>query len=169
MEIIDQHALHERVNLEELRKEVQKGAVVSQPLLMPSLIDVEKTELDVLIAHKDIFAKLGVEIEAFGESTIAVNAVPARVSRLVPEKLVMDLLEIASEFRAATPDKIQEEALHRMACRGAVMAGDYLDQVALEDLLRRGANLPQDRTCAHGRPVRVFLSNEDLEKAFYRR
>ena len=59
--------------------------------------------------------------------------------------------------------------LHSMACRGAVMAGDFLDEQALEDLLKRGANLPQDRTCAHGRPVRVFVSQEDLERAFYRR
>ncbi|MDP6850283.1 MAG: DNA mismatch repair endonuclease MutL [Planctomycetota bacterium] len=169
MEIIDQHALHERVNLEELRKEIQNGQVVSQKLLVPSLVDVEKTELDLLLARKEVFSKLGVEIEAFGEATLAVNAVPARIARLVPEKLVMDLLEIAAEFRKATPDTLQEESLHRMACRGAVMAGDYLDQTALEDLLRRGANLPQDRTCAHGRPVRVFLSNEDLEKAFHRR
>jgi len=169
MEIIDQHALHERVNLEELRKEIREGAVISQPLLVPTLVDVDRAELELLLSKLEVFKKLGVEIEAFGETTIAINAMPARLGRILPQKLIIDLLEIASEFRSATADQLQEEALHRMSCRGAVMAGDYLDQQALADLLKRGGNLPQDRTCAHGRPVRVFLSHEDLEKAFYRR
>jgi DNA mismatch repair protein MutL len=169
MEIIDQHALHERVNLEELRIELRQGKVVAQPLLVPSLVDVGRAELDLLVKHSEVFAKLGVELEAFGETTVAIRSVPSRLTRLVPEKLVRDLLDIAQENRAATPDRIAEEMLHSMSCRGAVMAGDRLDADALAGLLKRGAHLPQDRTCAHGRPVRVFLSLEDLEKAFYRR
>jgi DNA mismatch repair protein MutL len=169
MEILDQHALHERVNLEELRKELRAGQVVAQPLLVPSLVDLGRAELDLLLSKAEVFAKLGVELEAFGETTLAIRSVPSRLTRLIPEKLVMDLLEIAQEFRTAQPDQLLEESLFSMACRGAVMAGDQLDQDALRGLLTRGAHLPQDRTCAHGRPVRVFLSLADLEKAFYRR
>lgn len=169
MEILDQHALHERVNLEELRIELRSGIVVSQPLLVPSLVEVGRAELDLLLQRADAFRQVGVELEAFGETTVAIRAVPARLSRLVPENLVMDLLEIAEQNKKASVDQLVEESLHSMACRGAVMAGDHLDQEALRGLLKRGAHLPQDRTCAHGRPVRVFLSLEDLEKAFYRR
>ncbi len=169
VEIIDQHALHERVNLEELRRELRQGQVVTQPLLVPALVDLSREELDLLLQHQDKFRKLGVDIEAFGETTLAIRGIPARLQRLQPEKLVLDLLEIAQSHRQATPDQIQEEMLFSMACRGAVMAGDAVDAEALESLLRRGADLPQDRTCAHGRPVRVFLSLEDLERAFYRR
>lgn len=169
MEILDQHALHERVNLEELRRELRDGKVVAQPLLVPALVDVGRAELDLLLSRAETFAQLGVEIEAFGETTLAIRAVPARLTRLVPEKVVRDLLAIAEEHKQAAPDRIAEEMLHSMACRGAVMAGDRLDADALEGLLKRGANLPQDRTCAHGRPVRVFVTLEELEKAFYRR
>jgi len=169
VEIIDQHALHERVNLEELRKEVREGAVMQQALLMPALVEVSTEELAELLEHRETFLTLGVDIEAFGDTTIAIRGVPARLTRLVPESLLRDLLEIARQNRAATPDQLQENMLFSMACRGAVMAGDRLDRPALEALLRRGADLPQDRTCAHGRPVRVFLSQEDLERAFYRR
>lgn len=169
VEIVDQHALHERVNLEELRKEVQKGQVMMQPLLVPALVDLSRTELDLLLTKAETFLKLGVDIEAFGETTLAIRGIPARLQRLHPEKLVRDLLDIASSYREASPDQIQEEMLFSMSCRGAVMAGDHLDATALEDLIKRGAHLPQDRTCAHGRPVRVFLSIEDLERAFYRR
>jgi DNA mismatch repair protein MutL len=169
VEIIDQHALHERVNLEELRREIREGQVVMQPLLVPALVDLSRTELELLLSHRETFLKLAVEIDAFGETTLAIRGVPARLQRLRPEKLVMDLLEIATDNRAASPEMIQEEMLFSMACRGAVMAGDHVDREALDSLLRRGANLPQDRTCAHGRPVRILLSIEDLEKAFFRR
>ena len=169
MEIIDQHALHERVNLEELRRDLQNTGVAVQPLLVPALVDLSRQELELLLSRSETFQRLGVEMEAFGETTLAIRAVPARLQRLVPEQLVQDLLEIALDHRKATPDQIQEEALFRMACCGAVMAGDDLGEEALRDLLARGADLPQDRTCAHGRPVRVFLSMEDLERAFYRR
>jgi DNA mismatch repair protein MutL len=169
LEILDQHALHERVNLEELRRELRQGQVVMQPLLVPALVEVSREELVLLEERADLLRTLGVEVEAFGETTLAIRAVPARLRRLQPEGLVQDLLEVAGEHRAATPDALQEEMLHSMACRGAVMAGDRLGREQLEGLLRRGADLPQDRTCAHGRPVRVLLSVEDLERAFYRR
>jgi DNA mismatch repair protein MutL len=169
MEILDQHALHERVNLEELRRDLKNGQIMSQALLVPSLVEVGKAELDLLLSRTEVFKKIGVDLEAFGEHTIAIRSVPARLTRLIPEKLVMDLLEIAQEHRSASVDQLVEESLHSMACRGAVMAGDHLDEEALKGLLKRGADLPQDRTCAHGRPVRVFLSIADLEKAFYRR
>lgn len=169
VEIIDQHALHERVNLEELRREVREGEVMQQALLVPALVEVSAEELAELLEHRDTFRRLGVDLEAFGETTVAIRAVPARLTRLVPESLLRDLLEVARQSREATPDQLQEEMLFSMACRGAVMAGDHVDRDMLEALLRRGAALPQDRTCAHGRPVRVFLSLADLERAFYRR
>ena len=169
LEILDQHALHERVNLEELRRELRQGQVVMQPLLVPALVEVSREELALLEERAEQLRELGVDVEAFGETTVAIRAVPARLQRLRPEALVQDLLEIAAEHRQATPDAVQEEMLHSMACRGAVMAGDRLGKEQLEGLLRRGADLPQDRTCAHGRPVRVLLSTEDLERAFYRR
>jgi DNA mismatch repair protein MutL len=169
MEILDQHALHERVNLEELRRDIKNGQVVSQPLLIPELVEVRRAELELLLTHQKVFRSLGVELEAFGETTVALRAVPGRLHRLKPASLVQDLIEIAEENRSASPEKLQEETLFRMACRGAVMAGDHLQEEDLRGLLKRGANLPQDRTCAHGRPVRVFLSMADLEKAFFRR
>ncbi|MDP6962679.1 MAG: DNA mismatch repair endonuclease MutL [Planctomycetota bacterium] len=169
VEIIDQHALHERVNLEELRQEIRTGEIVMQPLLVPALVELSRSELQQLLDNAEQFRKLGVDVSEFGETTLAINGVPARLKRLKPESLVADLLEILQQTQAPTPDQIQEEMLFSMSCRSAVMAGDHLDEAGLRSLLKRGADLPQDRTCAHGRPVRVFLSYEDLEKAFYRR
>ena len=169
LEIIDQHALHERVNLEELRAEVRRGNVEAQPLLVPCLVELPKDEMAILLEKADLFRPLGVDLEEFGETTLAIRAIPARLTRLDPGSLVRDLLEIATESKEASPESLIEETLCRMACRGAVMAGDRLEMEDLKGLLRRGEGLPQDRTCAHGRPVRVLLTRADLEKAFYRR
>lgn len=169
MEILDQHALHERVNLEELRREWRRSGVVAQPLLVPAVVDVSREEFDLLARWADVFRSLGVELEAFGPGAVSVRAVPSLLDRLVPERLVHDLLDVAREHREAAPAALADEVLRRMACRGAVSAGDRLDGEMLENLLRRGARLPQDRTCAHGRPVRVLLSLQDLERAFHRR
>ncbi|HIA38931.1 MAG TPA: hypothetical protein EYN86_05435, partial [Planctomycetes bacterium] len=169
VEIIDQHALHERVNLEELRRDIREGEVLMQPLLVPALVELSREEVQSLVGNKEVFRKLGVEITEFGDTTLAINGVPARLKKLRPESLVEDLLEILSQSRAPSPEQIQEEMLYSMSCRAAVMAGDYVNEESLRSLLKRGADLPQDRTCAHGRPVRVFLSYVDLEKAFYRR
>ncbi|MBC8369426.1 MAG: DNA mismatch repair endonuclease MutL [Planctomycetes bacterium] len=169
VEIIDQHALHERVNLEELRQEIRDGEVIMQPLLVPTLVELSRDEIEGLVAKRSVFLKLGVDISEFGTTTLAINGVPARLKRLRPESLVEDLLELLAQSRTPSPEQIQEEMLYSMSCRAAVMAGDYLNEESLRSLLKRGADLPQDRTCAHGRPVRVFLSYVDLEKAFYRR
>ncbi|TAH35085.1 MAG: DNA mismatch repair endonuclease MutL [Planctomycetota bacterium] len=169
LEILDQHALHERVNLEDLRRQLRAGGVLAQPLLVPALVDAGREEMEALLRHAELLRSLGVEIEALGPGSLAVRTVPAALSRLVPERLLADLLELVAEQREASADALMDEVLHRMACRGAVMAGDRLDADMLHDLLRRGGALPQDRTCAHGRPVRVHLSLGDLERAFHRR
>ncbi len=169
VEIIDQHALHERVNLEELRKEIKEGDILIQPLLVPSLVELSRAEVLQLDERREDFLKIGVDVSAFGETTLAINGIPARLKRIDPESIVQDLLELLNQTSPLSPEQIQEEMLFSMSCRGAVMAGDTLSEDALRSLLKRGGDLPQDRTCAHGRPVRVFLSYEDLEKAFYRR
>lgn len=169
-EIIDQHALHERITLEDLRAEVLAGRPEVQRLLVPELVDVARSELERLKPRLEEFAKLGVELEPFGEATVAVHGLPARLKRPDAAGLVHDLIALLEE-KGETPrlDELVEDVLHRCACRSSVMAGDELSEDEIRTLLERGRALESDQTCPHARPTRVRFSLEDLEKAFHRR
>ncbi len=168
-EIIDQHALHERITLEDLREEVLSGKPEVQRLLVPELVEVARAELERLKPRMEEFAKMGVELEPFGEATVAVHGLPARLKKPDAQGLVHDLIALLEE-KGETPrlDELVEEVLHRCACRSSVMAGDALSEDEIRALLERGKALESDQTCPHARPTRVRFTLEDLEKAFHR-
>ena len=169
-EIIDQHALHERITLEELRKDVLAGKPEVQRLLVPELVEVARAELERLKPRLEEFAAMGIELEPFGEATVAVHGLPARLKKPDAQGLVHDLIALLEE-KGETPglDELVEEVLHRCACRSSVMAGDALSEEEIRALLERGRALESDQTCPHARPTRVRFALEDLEKAFHRR
>jgi len=169
-EIIDQHALHERITLEDLRAEVLAGRPEVQRLLVPELVEVARAELERLKPRLGEFADLGIELEPFGEATVAVHGLPARLKKPDAAGLVRDLISLIEE-KGETPrlDELVEEVLHRCACRSSVMAGDALSEAEIRALLERGRALESDQTCPHARPTRVRFALEDLEKAFHRR
>jgi DNA mismatch repair protein MutL len=169
-EIIDQHALHERVTFEGLRAEVRAGKVPVQRLLVPELVEVSRADAELLGVHAEGLGRLGIEVEPFGPTTIAVHGLPARVRRPDPDGLVRDLIEVlARTGKPPEAEDVLEEVLHRAACRSSVMAGDELDEAEIRALLERARQLETDQTCPHGRPTRVRFTLEDLEKAFHRR
>jgi len=168
-EIVDQHALHERITYEALAADLARGALEQQRLLVPELVELAPHEVSLVAAEAEHLKAIGIELEAFGTTTIAVHALPARLPHPRPELLVRDVLAILEENRRPTRERLLEEVLHRAACRSSVMAGDALSQEAIQALLARGAALENDQTCVHGRPTRVRFTLADLERAFLRR
>jgi DNA mismatch repair protein MutL len=170
LEIVDQHALHERVTFEALKTELARGAVAIQRLLVPELVEVSRAELEELVARAPALARIGVLVEAFGPTTAAVHGLPALLASGATERLLRDVLA-ALERVSGEPSAVEllEEFLHSRACRSSVMAGDELSDDEIRALLRRGAELPEGQTCPHGRPTRVRFTLADLERAFERR
>jgi DNA mismatch repair protein MutL len=168
-EIVDQHALHERIQFEALADEMRRGAVETQRLLVPELVELSRAEVLMLAEHFDALTRIGIELSAFGETTVAVNGLPARLARPRAEGIVRDALAVIEDQRELTADRMLEEVLHRAACRSSVMAGDALSDEEMRALLERGRHLLSDQTCVHGRPTRVRFAAADLEKAFNRR
>jgi len=168
-EIIDQHALHERITFESLRAELQAGSCERQRLLLPELVELSRDEAVLIAAHAADLARLGFELEAFGGETVALQAYPARLERLRAAELVRAIAAALQEGRSLSRERLLEEVLHRAACRASVMAGDALEQEEMRALLERGRALESDQTCVHGRPTRIRFNLADLEKAFLRR
>ena len=169
-EIVDQHALHERLTLEDLKAELARGAVEVQRRLVPELVEVGGAAAELVEPHLESLARIGLLLARFGSGTIAVHGVPARFRRADPTTLVHEVIA-AVERTGAAPgaEDLLEEILHRTACRSSVMAGDELSELEMRALLARARDESNSQTCAHGRPTRVRFTLADLEKAFYRR
>jgi len=169
-EVLDQHALHERLTFERLKAEYAAGGVEVQRRLVPELVEVSPAQARLVEEHLEALARAGLELARFGERTIAVHGLPARLKRVDVEALVREAIE-GIERAGATPGALEvvEEVLHSAACRASVMAGDELDDDEIRALLETAREAATDQTCPHARPTRVRFTLADLERAFHRR
>ncbi len=169
-EIVDQHALHERLTFEGLKQQLAESRLEVQRYLVPQLVELSRSEVTLLSEHLPALTAIGIELEAFGDTTIAVQGLPALMRRPDPDEIVHDAVRLCS--RGGPPPKagdFLDDLLHSMACRSSVMAGDELDQDEIFSLLRHASEVAHDQTCPHGRPTRVRFRLSDLEKAFHRK
>lgn len=171
--IIDQHALHERVMFNKLMARVTgNGALEQQALLMPLMLDVPASVVDVFDELGELLERIGISAAPMGPQSVGVHAVPSfLLSRNVePESFMRELFE-RIDGDGFVPDS--EEALHEvldmMACKAAIKAGDTLSDDELAAIMRLRDETERSGSCPHGRPTTVRLSIEDLERLFDRR
>ena len=175
--LVDQHAAHERVLYERLRAEWHEGRVESQRLLAPLTLQLDTPRQAALLEASDRLERLGFEVEAFGEATVAVRAIPALLAERDPGGLIRDL---ADELlaRAETADALRPEAraldaadrlFAQLACHSARRKGDVLDPREQRALLDALDAIPWAPTCPHGRPVAVPFDLAEIERRFGRR
>ena len=170
IEIVDQHALHERVTYERLKAALRAGALEVQRELVPELIELARSEVHVLEEHLPALEKIGIELALFGPTTVAVHGLPALLKRRAGPRLVREIVAaLADGEKLPGPEQLLDHVVHSMACRRSVMAGDALAPEEIRSLLEAAARLDHDQTCPHGRPTRVRLTLADLERAFHRR
>ena len=166
LRILDQHALHERVMLEEFRKQFSTASIAKQRLLLPAVVTLTKEQRTRLDDYRELLDSFGLECEDFGRDAVAVRAVPALVAEHDPVTLLTDFLELARESAPEVP--MMERALEFMACRAAVKFGRKLAEEEIARLLQDAAQMDFSATCAHGRPTGIKLTLEDLERFFHR-
>ena len=167
-EVIDQHALHERITYEGLLADLRAGKFERQRLLLPELVELSRSELLRVTGAREELARAGFELEPFGETTIALQAYPARLQRLRAGELVRAIAAALEEGKKLGREELLESVLQRAACRASVMAGDELELSEMRELIERGRALESDQTCVHGRPTRVRFTLADLERAYLR-
>jgi DNA mismatch repair protein MutL len=169
IEVIDQHALHERILYEQLREKVLAGALESQKLLVPEPVDLTATESAAALEHSELLAQLGVEVEPFGGETVLVSSYPAMLANLSPAEVLRELVEkLLVGGRQPDARDLLDDLLHMIACKAAVKFGDRLSDGEIDSLLAQ-RHLAQDQHhCPHGRPTSLVFTRDDLDRQFKR-
>jgi DNA mismatch repair protein MutL len=168
--IVDQHAAHERLVYERMKKAIANGGVKRQPLLIPEVVDLDPAEVTRVMVRADELAELGLVIEEFGPDAVVVREVPAMLGKLDAKGLVRDLAdEIAETGNALSLKERLEEVSGTLACHMSVRAGRRLNAEEMNALLREMEATPHSGQCNHGRPTYVELKLADIEKLFGRR
>jgi len=168
--IVDQHAAHERLVLERMRKAVDGGTVASQALLMAEVVELDENACDRLEARVTELSDFGLELERFGPTAMLVRATPAMLGSGDVRELVTDLAdELGAYDQALSLRERVDHVASTMACHGSVRAGRVLSVAEMNALLREMEVTPHSGQCNHGRPTWVKLALGDVEKLFGRK
>ena len=168
--IVDQHAAHERLVYERMKKALANQGVARQGMLIPEVVDLDEQAVARLAPRLEQLAELGLVMEAFGPGAVVVREIPALLGETDIQGLVRDLADELAEVGETLALKERlAEVCSTMACHGSVRAGRILSLPEMNALLREMEATPHSGQCNHGRPTYVELKLADIEKLFGRR
>jgi len=167
--LIDQHAAHERVAYEELKKAAAERQAPAQRLLMPETLELGFREAAALEKLLPALARVGFEIEPFGANAYVISSVPALLARAEAAPLVREIVEKYVEVGIPDdPGKILDPCIELMACHSVIRANQALDPDQIRALLKQLDGCENPSHCPHGRPIWIRWSVKELEKLFKR-
>lgn len=171
-EIIDQHALHERIIYEQLYNRIcaeDAASLPAQRLLIPETIELTDAQGELVEQNRELFKQLGININSFGPSTYAIQSFPAMLGKVNPSEFVREIVDII-DHTGVKPER--EKLLHHIldmaSCKAAIKAGQKLSAQEIEHLLEQRNSTARCGRCPHGRPTSIQFSLKDLEKQFKR-
>ena len=168
--IVDQHAAHERLVYERMKRALAEKGVARQLLLIPEVVELDEAACARLVGRADELAELGLALEAFGDGAVVVRETPALLGETNVQGLVRDLADdIAALGEGSSLTERLEDVCGTLACHGSVRAGRRLNLAEMNALLREMEATPHSGQCNHGRPTYVELKLADIEKLFGRR
>ena len=168
--LIDQHAAHERIVMEKMKKALNEGRKpATQMLLIPEIVELDACDKQRLLENAENLDQLGLSVEEFGPSAVIVREIPALIKDCDTQKLVHDLAEQIAEWGSdfALTEKLNH-IVATMACHGSVRAGRSLNLAEMNHLLREMEQTPNSGQCNHGRPTYIGLKLKDIDKLFHR-
>jgi DNA mismatch repair protein MutL len=165
--IVDQHAAHERIVYEHLKKSLAAERIEMQTLLIPHELELSTKETRLLLEKGDGLHRFGLEFEHFGGNTFLLNAVPALLRNVNWQSFVSELV---SQFAEGTPDEdtLFDACTTLMACHGAIRAGERLSHEEMDRLLTQLGEMDLPTNCPHGRPVFREFTYPEMERMFKR-
>ena len=168
--IVDQHAAHERLVYERLKRQMADTGIRAQALLIPEIVELSPTDAARLLDAAPALAKVGLGIEPFGGNAIAIRETPAILGPVNGAALCRDILDELADAGDSTLVQAKIDAiLSRMSCHGSVRSGRQMRAEEMNALLREMEATPLSGQCNHGRPTYVELSLHDIERLFGRR
>ncbi len=169
MVIVDQHAAHERLVYEKLKRQMAENGVAAQALLIPEIVELSEGDCARVLAVADELSKLGLTIEAFGGDALAVRETPALLGEVNARAMVLDILDELDDAGESMLVQAKLEAiLSRVACHGSIRSGRRMRAEEMNALLREMEATPHSGQCNHGRPTYVELKLADIERLFGR-
>ena len=170
MYIIDQHAAHERIMYEKVKKNYYSSTDKdSQLMLLPDIISLSHKEAETIKENLEMFEQAGFTLEAFGENTIKLTGVPNICMDMNTKQLFLDLLDEVDNFSRTDRQDKEDRFIATIACKSAVKANMRLDEKEVDTLMERLLALPNPFTCPHGRPTAIKMSKYDIERKFARK
>ena len=167
--ILDQHAAHERIMYEKIKKnyynEEEKD---SQLLLLPDVINLTHKEMGIYKDNIELFKKAGFIVEEFGDNTVKLMGVPNILYDLETKELFLEALDEINTVARTAKQEVEDRFIATVACKAAVKAHMVLEKEEVENLLDQLLVLPNPFTCPHGRPTAIKMTKYDIEKKFSR-
>ena len=164
--LIDQHAAHERILYDKLVAAHEQ--VPAQQLLIPLYIDMPADDVERIVAHREEFVKLGVDVEPGGERLLRVSSLPTDIKAEDAEAFILEISKMLGELREINGSDLRQEVLHMTACKAAIKAGQLLNMQQMRQLIIDLCNTTHPFTCPHGRPCMIAIDSDQLYKMFKR-
>ncbi|MDD4297586.1 MAG: DNA mismatch repair protein MutL, partial [Ruminiclostridium sp.] len=166
--LIDQHAAHERIRYEQIRKQLSEGEAFSQGLLGPITVNLSELEMDKFHETPNILNKLGFDVEDFGDRTVIIRAIPYVLDHGFSGQDFIDILNKLSQEVDTVSEIIPEEIIYMMACKSAVKANREMSKMEIRGLIEDLTSADNPYTCVHGRPIIISMQKREFEKKFKR-
>lgn len=168
--IIDQHALHERIAYEQLKKQAETNAIERQVLLIPVVVEMTKREVEAIQKFSEDIEALGLVLDSFGNEAICVREIPALLQSEGIEKLVVDIADdILNHAMPTSLTEKRDRILSTITCHYSIRSGRVLRDEEIDALLKDMQETPASSQCNHGRPTYISLKIDDIEKLFKRK
>jgi DNA mismatch repair protein MutL len=169
MLVIDQHALHERILYEQLRRRVRDRQLEVQHLLIPEPIELPAVQVAAVLAAAELLRDLGLDVSDFGGNTVLLSSYPAVLGHRPPRDIFLAVVDhLVNRDRPPTQEALLNNLLASMACKAAVKAGDRLSADEIAHLLQLRTLAEDSHHCPHGRPTSLLLSRQHLDRQFGR-
>jgi DNA mismatch repair protein MutL len=168
--LVDQHAAHERILFEELRRRMEEQGVPSQKLLITQTFELSPRDADWIEQNISVLQKMGIGIESFGPNTFKIDSLPGFLSVTDGAQFMRKVIDdLKSATDRSSPLRLGEDMIAKTVCRHAVKANDPLRYLEVEKLIQDLLDCELPYCCPHGRPTMIQISNAELEKKFGRK